>query len=547
MFDWTWIDELDGNAAADELARSRDLLVAAEAGQFLLAAHWADLHAPTFVDDCRGELPGRPRAVRAGADGCPEIEEFAGSELAVLTGRTTRSGEQLVRDAVNVRHRHPQLWAGIRAGAVRVWVACKVARRCAAAELTSAEAQWVDAETTPYLMTLPLRRFFDLVDAKIIEADPEAAQARAEAAALERFVRLGMRDENGLRTLVARAHAGDVLYVVAVLDRIAGILAEQGDPDPVEARRATALRILANPARALALLLGVTVTGHDPAWESSEDLSGDLHPGGEAGWMKDAEGRWLHGVPSDADLQPLDLDDPELQGLLDGHLLPPAAAGQEGSEADSPGSAFEATLLADLLAALQGFDASRLDPVTVVHVHLSDLAVASRDGVVRVEEVGPWTMGQLRDWLSHPTSPDEIVSRMQVRPVLDASTVVPVDRYEVRGRMGELCVARTPYEVFPFGTVRSRKADKDHIEPYRSTRPPGQTRLDNIAPLSRRHHRLKTHGDWLLLHPREGEYLWRTRHGHWFRVDADGTHHLGRDEALDRQWNNPLGLVGCAL
>src|SRR3712207_2117624 len=116
MFEASWIDELTADEAADELARVRDLVRVAEATQFALAAHWADLHAPALVEDVHRALPGMPRAVRCGPDGCPEVEEYAGAELAALLGRSTGSGEQLLRDAVTVRHRHPELWAGIRDG-----------------------------------------------------------------------------------------------------------------------------------------------------------------------------------------------------------------------------------------------------------------------------------------------------------------------------------------------------------------------------------------------------------------------------------------------
>src|SRR5215213_8599647 len=178
MFEWSWIDDLSATEAADELARVRDLVQAAEASQFALAAHWADLHVPQVVDDTCSSLPGMPRFVRCGPEGCPEIEEYAAAELAALLGRSTASGEQFVPDAVTVRHRHPQLWAGIRDGKVPVWLARQVARRCARAELPPGPARWVDEQTARYVTTLPPKRFLDLVDAKIVEADPEAAHER---------------------------------------------------------------------------------------------------------------------------------------------------------------------------------------------------------------------------------------------------------------------------------------------------------------------------------------------------------------------------------
>ena len=107
-----------------------------------------------------------------------------------------------------------------------------------------------------------------------------------------------------------------------------------------------------------------------------------------------------------------------------------------------------------------------------------------------------------------------------------------MDAYEWPTAMSELATVRNPYEVFPYGTRASRDCEDDHVVPFRRGRR-GQTRLANNAKLGKRHHRIKTFGGWLLHHPEPGVYLWRTRHGHWLRVDATGTHHLGRDPALD--------------
>ena len=114
--------------------------------------------------------------------------------------------------------------------------------------------------------------------------------------------------------------------------------------------------------------------------------------------------------------------------------------------------------------------------------------------------------------------------------------MVPVDAYQHTRAMSELTTCRTPYEVFPFGTLTARRADNDHPVPYVPDGPPGQTSLENIAKLSRFHHRLKTNGHWILRHPDPGTYWWRTPHGHWFLIDPDGTHWRGRDPDLDQQY-----------
>ncbi len=112
----------------------------------------------------------------------------------------------------------------------------------------------MDAAVAPYVDSLPWKPFTDLVAAKIIEADPAAAEARRVAESLARFVSTGQSDEFGLKTLIVRANAGDVIFFVAMCDRIAQCLLADGDTDPVDVRRSKAVGILAQPALALALL-----------------------------------------------------------------------------------------------------------------------------------------------------------------------------------------------------------------------------------------------------------------------------------------------------
>ncbi len=141
---------------------------------------------------------------------------------------------------------------------------------CAHAGLDRDQARWVDAVTTPYVGVLPWGRFRALVEAKIIEVDPAAAEARRRAAAMERFVRTGQSSEHGLKTLFVRANAGDVILFVAMADRIAQILYLRGDHAPADVRRSKAVGIMATPARALRLLEEVENT---PIWAPPDDLT----------------------------------------------------------------------------------------------------------------------------------------------------------------------------------------------------------------------------------------------------------------------------------
>src|SRR3954453_2256412 len=62
---------------------------------------------------------------------------------------------------------------------------------------------------------------------------------------MEQFVRTGRSTEHGLKTFIAKAAAGDVIVMVAMIDRIAGLLLLDSDPRPISLRRATAFGLLA--------------------------------------------------------------------------------------------------------------------------------------------------------------------------------------------------------------------------------------------------------------------------------------------------------------
>ena len=124
--------------------------------------------------------------------------------------------------------------------------------------------------------------------------------------------------------------------------------------------------------------------------------------------------------------------------------------------------------------------------------------------------------------------------------MLDLRGQVPVEAYEVPAADARSPHARRPSSVFPW--TRTDRPDVDHTIPF----VPGsgkQTRVDNLGPLDRRGHRIKTHGHgWVHRQPRPGVYLWRTPHGYWFRVDNDGTHPLGRDPDLSVHEPAPFGI-----
>jgi hypothetical protein len=158
---------------------------------------------------------------------------------------------------------------------------------------------------------------------------------------------------------------------------------------------------------------------------------------------------------------------------------------------------------------------------TTLYVHITDETLLAGGGVARVERFGPVFAARLQELLGH----DQIV----VKPVIDLKERLSVDAYEIPRRIRERVKLTHPVEQFVFGAAETTDSvDLDHIAPYDfgATGPPRQTSIDNLAPLRRYSHRVKTHGGWRVRRLDDGALEWTTKHGFKFRVDHTGTHPL---------------------
>ena len=242
--------ELDAAGTLAAAEANEHTLITAEIRRLQIAAHWADLHPGDSVPESR--LPGTEHPVRLGGEGTPTVGDFAAAELGCVLRISDGAAARLIGDALDLRHRLPLVWAAAQAGQVPAYQARAIAK--ATRHLTLEQAASVDARIAPSLGAVSWGRMQTLLEAAIYEADPDGAEQQAAAAAQERFVRLGRNSEHGLKLIIARAAAGDAIWFKATIDRIADILAKQGDTDPIEVRRSKAIGILAQPAQALQLL-----------------------------------------------------------------------------------------------------------------------------------------------------------------------------------------------------------------------------------------------------------------------------------------------------
>ena len=107
------------------------------------------------------------------------------------------------------------------------------------------------------------------------------------------------------------------------------------------------------------------------------------------------------------------------------------------------------------------------------------------------------------------------------------------DAYEVPDRLREQVGLRDQHCVFPWCTRPARTCDCDHVVAHDKG---GTTCSCNVAPLCRRHHRLKTHAAWSYTPLEPGTYVWLSPHGYSYLVDHTGT----RDVTTPERRGRPL-------
>jgi hypothetical protein len=441
------LGELDSGATLDVAAAALRASRAADAEILQLAAHWADLHPGREGVRHDGWLE---RSVQLGGEGTPEVMEFCPAELAVMLQIHPLGCRGLIGEALDGRHRLPHLWA-LTVHELRVpsWVMRKIARMTR--HLTQATAAVIDARIagdTDHAATLSPSRLFDLVAGLVLAADNRSADEDRADALGKRFVNISDHQSDpgttGIYGCVDDA-GGQVLE--ATITQLAQALADAGDTDPVDVRRAKALVLLATPALALQYQLG---------------------------------------------------------------LVPP-----QTTVPDEPD-------LAALAAVLATIDSAKLAPTVVLYLHLTDHTLFTQDdGVARFEGVGPITRDHLIDLLGH--------TNVVVKPVLLPVQHRAADSYEYTGSLREAVLALHPRDVYPYAVGASRHFDIDHTEGYDDTGPPGQTSVGNAGPMSRHHHRIKTHGPMSVKQPKLGTYVWRTPHRHYTMTDNTGTHDVRQE------------------
>lgn len=393
---------------------------AAELELLQLAALWADAHPDLdFEASSQSDDPG---AEFDEWRGIPGVAWDASAGLGTALGRSTAAADRLIRQALTLRHRLPRHWGLVLEGSLESYRARRIAD--AVTGCPDDICAYIDEHVAPVASTIgPLKLERILEEAWLLLHEDEVELERL--ASLERrhvTIDDTSLDHTGVADLTARADWDDLAAFDETVSAVARALAVQdgAEDQPAESldvRRSRALGVLADPARALALLDG------RPAPAPTRRTQLNLH---------------------------LTLDTMLRHGLVgrDGHL-------------DRP-------LLAEAV----------------------------------------------REWCGRSDR------GLTVVPVHDLEDHARVEQYEIRGRMRQRQELAHPTCVFPWCSRPSHRCDLDHRVAYDA----GGASCDcNLAPLCRRHHRLKTHRGYRYTLIEPGTFLWSTPHGLQLLRGATGT------------------------
>jgi hypothetical protein len=321
-----------------------------------------------------------------------------------------------------------------------------------------------------------------------------------------------------MRGFYVRADFASIARIDATVAHLAEALKALGDERCADDRRVAAVLLMANPPQAMRLLGAYAAHRAQKNGQHTDDA--------------------VEEVPADpAGDQPLDDDEMTTPRRFRPAEIEPAASPDfEWDESKLLPAVWLFVHLArrpsapDGPAVGDGFaeHAASVGAAEVTEFPVGrEPAPADAGRLARVEGLGPVSTEWVRRVLGRRC-------RFKITPVLDPEGLAPVDGYEVPATHRAAQHALTPADVFPYAAHTGPGMQLDHTIAYDSTpdprtggAPPGQSRIGNYGPMTGFHHRVKTHGGWLVRQPFPGIYVWRDPYGAFYLVDPTGTRRLG--------------------
>lgn len=435
---------------------------------------WVQARATRHLVDVMGEDP-----VVVPADGlAPGIVDPGREEAALVLRYNPRSLASRVDTARSIEA-HRDLVDLAETGACSFWTVRLLASDLA--ELTEEQTQQVTEELTDKITAriragvLPwngsqIRAAAKRLISRVCPKDHAAARARAWRG---RRVQVWPRD-HGMSVLAATISDADAHRILRRLTEQASGL---GDPDRTrDQKRADILTdtLLTNPnlqppdtnaTTPASTTCPASCSTSSPYPSSAVDITGDA-----AG--HDAAG---HGGGGDRDTNPVI---PEAAATIGAGTCANAAAGSPSESAS--GSADVATGSGAGAGAGVGAEINVVVKLETLLGLTDDAAEIPGFGPIRADTARELAAdGKWRAWITNSAGTVTATSSRTYRP---------------SAALARLVRAREPYCRMPGCRVPASRCDLDHATAW----PAGETTLENLGPLCRRHHVLKTHYGWRL-------------------------------------------------
>ena len=500
------MDQLELGAMATSCIATLDWLRCKAASSFALK----DTFSPVMV--AQRARPGAIQLRAYGGDGTPEVSELASTELALAWSCSETEAARLIAIGLDLRYRLRMTnhhFGGGRLTLAHARVVSEVTRRLSANVVETLEAQLAEAALTrsPARLRLYARRL-------IAKSDPDGLRDRAARAYADRSLSVFPLDD-----AMAAFCLNHQLETLAVIDDHLDAWGRQRhllDPaTPFDAHKADA---------AAHLLLGQhPITGHSlldrarPAPAASED---SLIP------FRSTDLGGVH-RPTSADNESL------------------LAGSSDPSEPSRPVVCTDGVGSADWASSPGVANPSSFLPArTELRVTMTaDTLLGIDDATAELEGMGPITAAQARRLALESSS--TVLRRVFCDPADDSILFLDAHQYRWRSNQAEAVATLHPYSTFPAATTPARKCDLDHRIPSINGPPDtlpvgqaaaaspnepsadrgGRTAVTNAQPLSRRHHRAKTHGGWSVTVDPEDQHtvLWTSPYGRSYATsDSSG-------------------------
>jgi len=245
----------------DAAVAAADARAAADVSLLVAGVEWAEAHVVSDVDDAA--VWGDPRlgtesvALLAGP-GAPMVSEFAPLEFAGRLGWSREAAKSLIGDGLELKYRLPRLWGLVLEQVVSVRVARHIAS--CTTDLSFEAAKQADRLVCADPARVSKVKAEQLVDEIRLWFDPDRAIDDENKARDQRgvFTRPGAHSAVTEMTLIL--DTPDAQRFEHTIADVARELKHLGDTDGLDARRAKAVGVLAEPQQALSLLTEGTMT-----------------------------------------------------------------------------------------------------------------------------------------------------------------------------------------------------------------------------------------------------------------------------------------------